>query len=341
MRRPILHLAEAALAYWAMRTVLEYRPVGSSVAALLPTIGMAVVLASLVLVAVDVLAVLPKDGTFFEVVGRIGRWSRWVVVGFVWIAIALMLNARLDRSAATAHRAEVVRVGARTQTPGAALVHSWMDVRSATLAADVMRVPLGPREQGVFWRQEPVLVLVRQGRFGVPWIARLERDLEGHYRNVLARLPGARGPSQALVSYFVDHMRWEDARDEATRYLAVHPEDVEFAVYAGASMSVRGWLDTSAAMLRLAADRRPDRYLLARLAWVGTRLGHHARAVEVARAGAERYRDAWEFPLVVGYALDRMGERRGAVAALDEAATLHPGVPEVTQALATLRTQTR
>ena len=336
MKRPTLHFMEAAAAYWAMRMVLQYRPVGWSVAALLPTIGTAVVLSSLVLLAVDLLAMLPDEGLLSDVVARVGKWSRWLVVGFVWLAIALVFNARLDRAGADVHRAEVVGVGARTLTTGVALVHSWMDVRSSTLGANVVRIALGPTEQGTFWREEEVLVWVRPGRFGIPWIARLERDLEGYYRSALQKIPGARGPSLALVAFLVDHMRWDEARDESVRYLAAHPEDVDFAVYAGSTMSVRGWLDASAEMLSLAAARWPGRYLLGRLAWVETRRGDRARAMAVAERAAARYPDGWEFPLVLAYNLERDGDVARAAAALDRAATLRPNVPDVTQALARL-----
>jgi hypothetical protein len=340
MRRAMLHVAEAALAYWAIRAVFEYRPVVSWVAAVLPSIGVFVLLATLALVAGDVLAVLPEDGVASDVLARVGWWSRWLVVGFVWVAIALMVNARFDGSPPVAHRAQVVAIGARSRAPGAGLVHSWMDVRSRTLGESV-RIPLGPYEQATFWRGEPVLVVVRTGQLGIPWIARIERDVEGAYRNVLARLPGARGPSQALVNFLIDHMRWEDARDESVRYLALHPEDVDFAVYAAGNMSVRGWLDTSAEMLRPAAARRPGRHLLSMLAWIEARRGDSARAVAVARAAAERYQDAWEFPLIAGWALTRAGDRPGAAAAFEEANRIRPGVAEVARAASTLRTATR
>jgi hypothetical protein len=251
-----------------------------------------------------------------------------------------MVNARFDRSPPVAHRAEVVAIGARSRAPGTDLVHSWMDVRSRTLG-DGIRIPLGPYEQATFWRREPVLVFVRTGRLGIPWIARIERDVEGTYRNELARRPGARGPSQELVTFLIDHMRWEDARDESVRYLALHPEDVDFAIYAAANMSVRGWLDTGVEILRPAADRRPGRHLLGRLAWMEARRGDSARAVAVARAAAERYRDAWEFPLIAGWALARAGDRAGAAAAFEEANRIHPGVAEVAKAGSMLRTATR
>jgi hypothetical protein len=339
MKRPVLHLTEAALAYWAMRVVLQYPTIGWTVATWLPAIGTAVVLASLVLLVVDLLAVVPPETFVGDVLARIGRYSRWIVVVFVWIAIVLAFNAWFDRSGITVHRATVVSVGTRTLTAGTALVHSWMDVRSTTLQEGTVRIPLGPAEQGVFWREEPVLVSVRAGCFGLPWVSRLDRDLEQHYRSVLAKLPGAPGPSQALVAFLVDHMRWDEARDEAQRYLAAHPDDVEFALYAGGNMSVRGWLDASAAMLELAVNRSPERHLLGRLAWVEARRGNWAQAIRFAEAGEARYPDAWEFPLVLGYTFTRQGDECHAAAAFALAAKLQPGIAEVDRALGHLRAE--
>ncbi|MGH7340969.1 MAG: tetratricopeptide repeat protein, partial [Candidatus Rokuibacteriota bacterium] len=144
-------------------------------------------------------------------------------------------------------------------------------------------------------------------------------------------------PRKDLVSFLIERGRWEDAVVEGRRYLSDHPDDADFASYFGASLSVRGFLDESAEILRRAVDLRPSRYTYDRLAWVMTRRGDPRAAIEVLNAAAKRYTDSWEFPFLLGVNRARLGDRAGAIAALERATVLDPDLPDVAEVLNDLR----
>src|SRR5262249_9663991 len=134
-----------------------------------------------------------------EAAERVVRRMDWVakigVVVLTACAVFVALNANLDRSRRTIHRARVVDVGPRTVSAGVPIVYSWMrvhyeddqDAGDATFA-------LRPEDQRTFWRDERIMVWFRAGRFGVSWVDRKFRDDEVYFRRVLENSPDAKGP---------------------------------------------------------------------------------------------------------------------------------------------------
>ncbi len=102
---------------------------------------------------------------------------RYVVVTFLpWLfALGLFLNAFLDRSAATQHPAAIV--SKREGTFGRSItVSSWRPGRSAESIPVDARIYLKLPPSG------PILVSVKPGLLGIPWVSGFERRYQLNLR---------------------------------------------------------------------------------------------------------------------------------------------------------------
>jgi len=336
IRNPVLqHGLAIVLAAWAMSMLVRYRLLGSSVLAYLPWIGSILVVLN-VLFVVNAFLRPPAGGILHDVVTRVDRIGRLAIVAFVWWAVVVVLNCALDPGPPRGIAAEVVRVGGRTVSAGVPLTYSWADLREAG-GTDVVRVVLGPEEQRHFWSGEAIVLVDARGRFGLRWLVRMERDPEPYVRDVLRLTPGAAQPWKELVHYMMEHAREREAAEEGRRYLEAHPDDVEFAYWAGENLNIRGFEAEGLPFLAHAVARHPTRYHSYRLAWVLTRRGDLADAVETLTAASGQYPEAWEFPFLLAYVRGKSGDDAAAIAALERVERLKRDAPEVAPVLARLR----
>jgi hypothetical protein len=324
------HVLAAAVAWWAMTTLVRYRVLEWPVAAYLPYLGTTIIVWEVAMLAQRFLAPSPSDGPLQTVVTHVDRAARLVVVVFAYWAILVASNAVLDRAPGRLHQAEIVGVGGRTASAGVPIVYSWARIRwQPDERARVDTLVLGPTEQRTFWVGERILLGLRPGRFGIAWVGRLERDPEVYAREAVALTPEARLPWKDLIEFLVMCARWDEVAREGRRYLAAHPDDADFAYYAGENLSIGG-LDAEARwFLERAVALDPSRYKSFRLAWFLTRQGDATPAIATIGAAATRHPTAWEFPFLLGYHYAKGGRYVEAMTALRRVEALKPGVPEV------------
>jgi tetratricopeptide (TPR) repeat protein len=338
-RNPYLtHVLAVVLSWWALWTVVTYRVLGWSVVGYLPWVGSALVALNLLLLLRQFLGSAREASGLDQMVKRLDFGTRMLLVAFAYWAIAVTFNAKLDRSPRILYPAEVTDVGGRTVSAGVPVVYSWAKLRASMQEGErVVTLVLGPGEQRTFWSGESVLVTVGGGRFGLPWIVSVERDVPAYCQKLLEVSPNAIKPWHDLVDFHFNHAGWPQATSEARRYFELHPDDADFAYYVGENANLRGMDADSIFFLTKTVALKPTRLYSFRLAWALTRQGDAPRAVETLVAAGGRYPEAWEFPFLLGYNYAKTGRYAEAAASLERVHELKADVPEVAPTLARLR----
>src|SRR5713101_5911203 len=118
------HALAVGVALWSMSALVKYRVLGWSLVAYLPWVGCALVLLNVMLLVRQFIGPSPDEGTIRDVVRRIDRGARLLIVAFAYWALFVVFNAGLDRSPRTLWYAQVVEVGGRTVSAGLPLIYS-------------------------------------------------------------------------------------------------------------------------------------------------------------------------------------------------------------------------
>jgi hypothetical protein len=150
-----------------------------------------------------------------------------LMVFLVWTAVVLV-NGALDRSAATEQASEVLRVVTAPIDPGIGnlIPHAHVDLRSWRPGDGIERLVLSPRERQRTWVGQPVMVTVRPGFLGIPWVAALKLDEARHLRQVLTASPRALHAMQRLIAIHLERQQWDEALELTRRYADAYPDDV-------------------------------------------------------------------------------------------------------------------
>jgi tetratricopeptide (TPR) repeat protein len=189
------------------------------------------------------------------------RWlelsTRLLVVVFVGYGLLVFANGALDFSPPVEQASQVVAVDGADIELGRFGSVSWADLRSWR-AVGVERVFLHEQERRRLWPGEAVLVRVHRGALGIPWVSRVSRDDESHYRQVLGVAPTATGPRKRLIAFYLERQRWEDATAVALGYLRLYPDDHEYLSSVAAQLAAARRPKEALALLEPLAARDPD-----------------------------------------------------------------------------------
>ena len=144
-------------------------------------------------------------------------------------ATALSFNGSLDGPLAVEHRRELVAV-TTVNTPLDFPV-SWIDLRAAD--GTLERITLIAGKDGVWAGYvdpgQAVVVRVRAGFFGIPWIESVALDEERRTELLVEAAPSAAEPRRALVALRLRQGRAADAVTHTRVYLGYYPRDTAFA----------------------------------------------------------------------------------------------------------------
>jgi len=144
-------------------------------------------------------------------------------------ATALSFNGSLDGPLAVEHRRELVAV-TTVNTPLDFPV-SWIDLRAAD--GTLERITLIAGKDGVWAGYvdpgQAVVVRVRAGFFGIPWIESVALDEERRTELLVEAAPSAAEPRRALVALRLRQGRAADALTHTRAYLGYYPRDTAFA----------------------------------------------------------------------------------------------------------------
>src|SRR5262249_17514245 len=155
---------------------------------------------------------------------------------------------------------------------------------------DVERIILRRDERDRLWGGQAVMVSVRPGYYGIPWVSRIEADVERRSRSILALAPDAAQVRKDLADFYMRIDRFSDAAKTTHEYANRFPNDRDFPV---------------------------------RIAWLLTTLDRFDDVITVLTDVAPRREDA-EVYMLLGYSLGMRGQRKSGIALLEKARAMQP-----------------
>jgi hypothetical protein len=322
---------------WAMHVQVTYRVPSRFVFVALPWLGTMCTILCAVFFLRERLAPGDGDGTFQRTAALLEGWGSAVIVVFLYSSLLLYVNARLDRSPPLEYPTRVERLSGFDLDTGLPLAYSWLELRSWVSPGRTERVILGPGEHRDRWGGEAVRVRIRRGALGLAWISSLQRDQEFYLKAILHVTPASGAALSKLVEFYVERGLWTEAADSARRYLALYPDAIDFALWAGQVLKAHGAYDAAMPFLEFVVARRPTRFAAFQLAWAFGESAHLAEAVAAARAGVAREPQAWELHHLIGVYSARMGRCREALAAFRRVHHLGINVPGIATTESELR----
>jgi tetratricopeptide (TPR) repeat protein len=340
LRVTLVDLALLALGAWAVWAQLAYRTPSRYVTVVLATIAAACTGLTL---AFWLLTTFRRVGATAEQVTPViaaQKACAVAVLGSAFYGLFLFSNGKFDQGAATLHQAEIVRIGMDEIDLGIRVPFVWADVRSWRRPGDVERILLRPVERERLWGGQAVVVGVRPGFYGVSWIWRLEPDLEKRSREVLALFPDAAQIWKDLAEFYVRLERFTEAATTTREYARRVANDRHFPVRIASLLTSHDRFADVVTVLQDVAPRREDAevYML-----LGYSLGMQGRQPEglplLERARELQPRNWWPH-YGLGWVYRTAGDYPRALASLQKAIELRPGLYDAEQEVERLRAMT-
>jgi hypothetical protein len=265
------------------------------------------------------------------------RLCALVILGSCLYGLFLLSNGTFDLSDPAHHRTEIVRIGLDETEIGIRVPFVWADVRSWRRPGELERILVRPEERERLWGGQAIVVSVRAGFHGVPWISRIDGDVEKQSREILAVAPDAAQIRKDLAEFYVRLGRFTEAAITTREYARRFPDDRDFPVRIARMLTTR---ERPADVVTVLADIAPQRedadvYML-----LGHALARQGRRPEgvahLERARAMQPRNWWPY-YALGWAYAGDGEHARAVAAFQKAIELRPGLADAERELQRLR----
>ena len=322
----------------AMYIQTEYRVPGSFVFLLLPWVGLALGALSFLFLVTNLAGhrVAAETGVT-RALGRIQWWAGLLIRVFVYYSLLLYANGKLDRSLPVDRRAEVLEIVGGEIDLGALVPYTWAELRLRDDPGRPIRLFLESREERKLWGGEAVIVQEREGYFGLPWIAMVERDEEYYARETLKLMPTAAAAWKRIVAFYFEHQRWPEANTAARAYLEVYPRDYDFALYAGGELATNSRYAEGIPLLELVVERKPSYEAYQALGWALSYSGNNLRAAQVLEASLALDPHDFEAYYHLGYVYSGLGRYADAIAMFEKVLERQPNMPEANAEIAKLR----
>jgi hypothetical protein len=256
---------------------------------------------------------------------------------FAFYGLFLFTNGKFDVADPVHHPTDVVRIGMDETELGMRVPFVWADVRSWRRPGEVERILLRSSERERLWAGQPVMVSVRPGFYGVPWVSRIEADLERRSQVVLGMFPGAGQVRKDLADFYLRLGRYTDAAVTTRDYAQRFPYDQNFPVSVAKRLTSRQRFTDVVTVLAEVAPRREDAnvYML-----LGYALGMQGRRSEglalLEKARAMQPTDWWPH-YALGWVYAGDAQYAAAVASFEKAVVLRPGLYDAQRELQRLR----
>jgi hypothetical protein len=336
-RLTLVDLALVGLAGWSMAAQLAYR---------VPSRYLTVLTAVVATAALGLLLALWLHAMVRGVEVRDRRLSP-LALGHRLCAVVVLLstfhglflvsNGTFDLGEATHHSTEIVRIGLDETALGLRLPVVWADVRSWRRPGELERMLLRPEERARLWGGQAVVVSVRSGFHGVPWIVRVEGDVEKQSREILAVAPEAARIRRDLADFYAGLGRFTEAALTTREYARRFPDDRRFPVRIARWLSARERLADVVIALEDVAPRREDPEVYVLLGHALTAQGRRAEGIALLeRARGLQPRD-WRPHYALGWAYAGGGDYARAVRMFQKAIELRPGLADAERELRRLR----
>jgi hypothetical protein len=336
-RVTLVDLALAALAAWSVWAQLVYRAPSRHVSVLLAGIGVA---ATGLVIAFWLHALVRGLGARDRRLSPIGLGYRLcvlVILGSSAFGLFLLSNGRFDLSDAAHHPTQLVRIGLDETEIGIRVPFVWAEVRSWRRPGELERVLVRPEERDRLWGGQAVVVSVRAGFHGMPWISRIESDVEKQSLEILAVAPEAAQTRKDLAEFYVRLGRFSEAAVTTREYARRFPDDRDFPVRIARMLTTRQRPGEVVTVLAEVAPRREDADVYMLLGHALAMQGRRPEGVaHLERARTMQPKNWWPH-YALGWAYAGDGEYARAVAAFQRALELRPGLPDVERELQRLR----
>ncbi|MGH9316589.1 MAG: tetratricopeptide repeat protein [Thermoanaerobaculia bacterium] len=331
----------SVIGLWALANHLHYRIPGP-VLFLLPWLSLALLALSVLMLANHFVprGWMPEPAR--QAFDRTEYWGSLAILIFACWSLVVFVNGFADRSRPAGHRSEVqavarngLRIKLGTLTPV-----SWVTLRSVRDPQRVERVSLWWNERNTVWVGKTVVVRMRQGALGIPWVAGIEDDVETHHRTILAMSPTATYSWRALILYYLQERRVLEAAQLARQYRDLAPYDVLFFTNAAAMLGERGMSAEVVTILEPLAKRSdapPNLHVYLGMALALT--GEQERGVAMLQKALEKDPNH----LVALYGLAELYEARGpdekSLEYWDRLLALSPDLADAPERAAKVRTR--
>jgi hypothetical protein len=337
VRLTVVHLALIALGCWSVWAQLLYRTPSRHVTVMLA--GIATASTGLTL-AFWLHAMFRGVGATDKQLTPVAigqKLCALAALGFCFYGLFLFTNGKFDPADPVHHATQIVSIGMDETELGIRVPFVWADVRSWRRPGEVERLLLRPDERERLWGGQMVMVSVRPGFYGVPWVSHIEGDVELHSREVLAMAPDAGQIRKDLAEFYVRLGRFTEAATTTREYAQRFPEDRTFVVRIAKALTSR---DRFADVVTVLADVAPrhedaDVYML-----LGYSLGMQGQRAEgiawLERARAMQPRNWWPH-YALGWVYGGGGDYARAVASFQKAVQLRPGLYDAERELQRLR----
>ena len=287
-RGGVKHSIAVAACLLALYTQAMFRVPSRFLFVLIPYVSGALVFLSVVLLVNHLLRGVREDDparTVFRVAEQV---SGVCVRVFVLYSLLLFANAALDRTTVEPREADVVEIAGDSLDLGH-IPFRWVALRPVEDPGRVERVLLSPVDPSL-WAGEPVLLDVRSGFFGLPWVARISLDDVRQGRATLERNPTSAEGWKLLIKGYALRNKIAEGTDATVEYARLYPADYD-------------WPETIAKGLGMA--------------------GHCPEMYRVLEPFIPRRTD-YEFYVYVGHALACMKRAPEALVFLEKARALEP-----------------
>ncbi|MGH7318242.1 MAG: tetratricopeptide repeat protein [Candidatus Rokuibacteriota bacterium] len=332
---PVLLLWDLLLAGFCVFSVyvqFAYRVPGHVLLTLLPWLGIVLTALSLLGLVNLLLRRAPLDEPIRQALQRAEQLCSYVIVAFCLYSTVLFVNGLFSRGGAV-HVAQIVEIGGGEIDLGPVTSFSWVTLRSWRSPGRAERLLLHADERQWLWGGLDVLVHVRHGRFGIPWVSRVEPNGEKILLAVLEATPTAAEPRRRLAHLYVRSHRYDDARITALRHLELYPRDEAFAVRIATELLYVARQADAVPILEPFAKLRPRHGVYTRLGFALGQTGRRREGIELLQKAIALWPDDWWTYNALGYVHYWAAEFDRAIPLFEKVLELRPNSPEIRDVL--------
>jgi Flp pilus assembly protein TadD len=327
----------SVLGVWSVWAQVFYRA---------PQPFLTVLLAGITL-ATTALALVLWLASAYRAIGRRARPRGLVELGYRGCGLAIVVlavwglflfgNGKLDGSDPIPHATRIVEVAAGETDLGVTVPFTWATLHSWQTPGRQERLLLRWDERTRVWVGQPVVVLVRRGFFGLPWVSAIEPDVARQSRELLKVVPEAAQVWRDLARFYVRVGRLEDARQTASEYVTRFPDDPEFPVQIAGVLAARSRFADVVALLTPVASGHQHVGAYMYLGYALGMQGRRSDGLPYLERARELEPDNWWPHYALGWVQGAHGDAAGAVRSFERALRLRPGLPDAERELHRLR----
>jgi len=325
-----------SLCLWALGIQMKYRVSASFLFLLLPWVGIALAAISLFILIDAYIPSLFANTPFKKTLNKIEWGTKLIIRIFVYYSLFLLGNGLLDVAPPHDRPAKIESISSGEWNLDLPIPYQLATL-SFSDSEDTTHFLLNARERRRLWGGESVIIVSHAGYFGLPWISRIEQDIEVYSKKTLALTPTASEAWRNLIRFYMDHERWPEAGDTAQNYLKIYPNDDAFALNVAGTLNVAGRYTDGIPILERIVEQRPTYEAYQLLGYALSWSGKRARAAMFLEKSIPLNPAHWEAYYHLGYVYYDSGKLKKAEVNFIKLLERRPHFPEIEKMLADVR----